>query len=280
MVYPMGQRVLCEIQQVFCGRVNDVIVCYDQNSPVRTLYILLIVKEHSTARSMIRLLHESDPWDDGSYIGNFSFEGQLCFLLEYQEVRPIRSFFMGEARPLYECEEIVLNLILACIAAVNLPASFLYLILTQNQVQMGQDGAVYFTYQIDLEHLDEDMTEGRCAAVCARMITELLGERKQGARSLELIERKIEREAYSSFREIYRDIRMTSAPRNRISPRNRLIMWWRHWKDFLFRLLLIFSVCMMVIAVTALVSQLLFGDMIIFRILFHGFDKIGTETLN
>lgn len=282
MLYQAGAMQLKSVRQVFCGEANDIEICYDIHAPSRVYYTLLVIKEHHCAKKVLQLLYKKKNLiknQKKGYLACFPFQNQLCFLFDYFEERPIQTFFFGSTRSLYECEQIGINLILECISN-ELPYPLLYLILTQKNVHINQDSTIYFTYLFDLAQLDESIQERQCASACAMLVLELLQQNgKKHIKSLELLQKKVDRNAYRSFSELYRDIKLTEVPEKNIGILKQITYFIKMHQDQLFRYLLYICLCLFLFAVLVLVSQIFFKDVPFFRLFQPSFEKIGTEVL-
>lgn len=279
MFYQSQKMKLECIRIVKKGEVNDIYICQDLNTAARSLYTLLVIKEHQTAKKYLEVFEQAGLSAQDSYIESFSDRGALCMVFAYKQERPLKDFYMGETYTLTECESVCINVIMACMTS-NLPYPVLYLLLKQNQLNMARDHSIYLGHQIDLEELDLEKTERDCAVECAAILRELLRSKaSQKAFSYRLLEKKISRKSYDRFLELYKDIRITAAPGKRKGIRRRLRDWYRNRQDGIFRLLLILCVILALFAVVSLICQLVFGEVPFLRIFFNGFKIIGTESL-
>ena len=59
MIYHADEMILSPIREVFRGPVNDVLVCQDLRSPVRSCYILLAIRDRETAKRLLLVLQNS-----------------------------------------------------------------------------------------------------------------------------------------------------------------------------------------------------------------------------
>lgn len=258
--------------------INDVYICRDLNTVTGSLYTLLVIKDHLTAKKYLEVFERAGMSAQDSYIDCFSDKGMLCMVFEYKKERPLKDFYMGSSYTLPECEDVCIRVITTCIAS-NLPFPLVYLILKQGQLHMSKDHSVYFSYQLDLSELDPEMTERDCAVQCASLLRDMLASKApQKAFSYRLLEKKISRKSYDRLTELYKDIRITAAPRKRGIVK-RIKTWFDRHQDGLFRILLAVCFVLAFVAVMSLGSQLLFGDIPWMRIFFNGFKTIGTESL-
>ena len=169
--------------------------------------------------------------------------------------------------------------ILACISA-EIPYPILYLILRQKQLHLAKNHNVYLGFAINLEELDEKMTERDCAVQCAKILRELLEPKaSQKAISFQLLDKKISKKSYHKFTELYKDIRIAAAPRQRNSISGRFRAWFMRNRDQIFRIMLRICILLVILVLATFVTQAIFGDIPWLRLFINGFKKIGTESL-
>ncbi|MCD8130250.1 MAG: hypothetical protein LUE16_03050 [Lachnospiraceae bacterium] len=271
-------RLLC-VRTIKSNTVNDVLVCRDLNSASGALYTVLAVRDHATVKQCLEMFRLSGTSDRDVCVHSFSDQGIFCMVFEYKQERPLSDFYTGRFYTLPECEAICVQVIMACITC-GLPFPFLYLVLRQGQLNLSKDHSVYLGYQTDLAELDITKTERDCAVECAQILRKLLSSKASGkAFSYQLLEKKIDRRSYSSFTELYKDIRIAAAPEKKKGIIQRIKAWFVRRQDLVFRISLYLCVVLSVVVLASLITQLIFGDIPWLRLLFNGFKTIGTETL-
>ncbi len=279
-MFYQSQRMKLECKRIVNkSDINDIYICQDVNSAAKTLYTLLVIKEHNTAKKYLKVFEDAEVSAQDSYVESFADGNHLCIVFEYKQERPLNAFYMGSSYTLTECEEICINVLLTCISS-KLPYPILYLILKQNQLNFSKDHSVYFGYQIDLTELDDTITERDCVVECASVLLKMLEpQASQKAYSYRLLEKKISRKSYDRFTELYKDIRITAAPAKKRGIIRRIKDWFIYHQDTFMRILMIICLILGTIAILSLISQLIFGDIPWLRLFFNGFKKIGTESL-
>ena len=258
MIYESPKMRLKCIQVVKKGPVNDIMVCQDIDVPGSSLYTLLAVKKHKTARKFLEIIEKSERQDQDFMVECFSVRGDFFIVFPYKQERPLKSFYNGRAYKLAECEDICINVILTCISS-GLPYPLLYLI---------------------LEQLDPDKTERDCTVQCARVLMELLEPKaSQKAVSYQLLQKKTAKRSYQKFTELYKDIRIASAPKKKKGIRAMLKRWFARNRDRLFGILLWICALLILVVIASFVTQAIFGDIPWLRFFFNSFKTIGTESL-
>ena len=281
LIYCAENMLLEPIQDVLRGAQNDVLVCRDLRSPVGATYTLWVVRDRALVKTLLDLF-ENMPREllegETPYIARFSEGENMCFLLDYQTPRPLQRFAAGQASTVQQRERICIDLVMACLAS-PLPFPLLCCILEQNCVNIAQDGSIYFSYAVDLSQVNPADDETVCTDLCVSRILELLEENRR-LKSMQLLHMKLEKSAYQSLAELYRDIRLTVVPERKPSLLKRIKGIWLRNKDRWFRWLLAASVIIVVLTVLVLLSQLIFGDVPLFRLFEHSMDVVGTERLD
>lgn len=277
----MDNMLLEPIHDVLSGAWNDVCVCRDLHSPVGAMYTLWVVQDRDCIKMLLDLF-ENMPREvlegENPYIARFAEGENLCFLFEYRPPRPLARFALGQAETVQQREQICIDLVMACLSSA-MPFPLLCCMLEQNCVNIAQDGTVYFTYDIDLASVNPADDEMVCTDLCVSHVLDLL-EQKRRLKSMKLLHMKLEKSAYQSLAELYRDIRLTVVPARKPPLRIRLKGIWHRNKDRWFRCLLIASVGIVVVTILVLLSQLIFGEVPLFRLFDHSMDVVGTERLD
>lgn len=279
MFYQSDRMKLERTRVVLQGAVNDVYICKDHEAKGEILYTLLVIKDHHIAKTYLEIFELSAGKGQKAYVESFSDQGHFCMVFPYRSERPLQSFYMGNTYLPEESEKICTELILACMSS-GLPYPILYLVLTQGQIHLAQDHSLYFGYQFDLKELDQYKGEKECVLACARVLRGLLASKATvKGFTFRVLVKKIERESYRHFAELYKDVRLTSAPEKQKGMMRRLVSWLNKYRQGLTRILFILCILAVVLAVLSLISQLLFGEVAWLRLIINGFKVIGTQSL-
>ncbi|MFI3312367.1 MAG: hypothetical protein R3Y62_00630 [Eubacteriales bacterium] len=279
MVFEVGRQIYESVQTVLEGKVNNVYVCRELGAPTRTYYTLLEIKDRIVAKQLVECLSTVEK--PGFCKRSFTHHDHICFLLDHRTVRPMEKFFMGAVRSRFECEELVLKVVMECLdQAPYIPFPLMKMTFNQKNVNLSQDNSVYFTYNWDFTYFEPDCDEANCTAALASLLARLLRQ-QQGVRggAFELIERKIHRDAYSTCSELYHDIRVTAVPKKKLNLWKRIKRFFVSNKDRLFRILMVLCVVLVILAILSLISHLVFGESFFRRIFFNSFEIIGTESM-
>lgn len=285
-IYYTSGMELEVISQRFCGKVNDVSICRDRLSASGALYLVLLIHDRTCARKFLSVAEESFRRECSPCVTYFAQNEELLFVFHYRDERKFSSFVKGQMTSPVVGEAIAVNLVMECMSC-GLPWPLLDLVLNQDCIHITKENEIYFSMDIDLAELRPNCTERTCISSCAQIILNLLDGTSAGRRrgkkrldSFELIRKKSAKSAYQAFRELYRDIRLTSLPQEKPKLVNRVRGVWNRNRDRLFRFLLVICVILLIVALAMLVTQLIFGDIPWLRLFQNGFDRIGTENLH
>lgn len=279
MFYQSDRMKLERIRVVMQGPVNDVYICRDCHTKGETAYTLIVIKDHRTAKEYLEIFELSGKRSKEAYVESFSDQGNFCMVFAYRRERPLKSFYMGNSYSLEESEKVCTELILNCMSS-SLPFPILYLVLTQGQIHLAQDNSIYFGYQFNLEELDPAKTEKDCVLACAGILKGLLATKSLSKGfTVKVLEKKIARESYRHFAELYKDVKLTAAPKKQKGIVKRFLYQLRKHQQRLTRILFIVCVLAAILAVLSLISQLLFGEVAWLRLIVNGFKIIGTQSL-
>lgn len=290
MIYYGSSSELEVISQALRGGVNDILICRDRRSPSGALYLLWVMRDRTHAKLLLDAF-ESDPRGaEQPYLERFAQNEALVFVFPYREERRFSEFAQRQMLTPAIGEQICVQLVMECLSCTY-PWPLLYLILSQDKVQINRDNSIFFSPALDLSDLDPSITERECVAQCAELLLELLYSPLAGRRegkhrsrkklqSLNLIQKKNQKGSYSWFSELYRDIRMSELPPKKAGVRARLSGIWNRNQTRMFRILLVVCVILVVLAILILIQQAVFGDIPLLRLFRHTFDIIGTENLH
>lgn len=279
MVYQVGDMLLQKTQDVFQGKVNDVIVCRDIADRGTVYYTVWVVRDRELARKLMKLFHEEAGQKRNKFVADYTWKDSYLLVFDYVRERPLQRFFTSEITNLQECEQMGLNLTVECLAG-GIPYPILFLQLKQGQIHISKDRGIYLGYEIDLEEFSENIVEKDCATLCAKIIFQYIEEMKTArATSYKLLEKKLWKGGYHRFTDFYKDLKMASQPLKKDGLIAKFQKFYRHNQDRIFRIVMIVCVLLGILALTMIISQLFFADVPWFRMFINPFREIGTESL-
>ena len=278
MKFQSQKMNLVSVRLVLRNEVNEVHICRNIIDKSEGLYTVIYVKDHSYVKNFLTVC-EQTRGEESFFIDCFSDGENQVIVFPYVKERPLKSFYRPDILSLSECEDICINTIIACMST-RLPWPILYLALSQGQLNLSRDGSVYTGYMIDMKELDITHTEKDCTVQCAKLLLEMLRPKAgRHANSLKLLEKKVAKESYVRFVELYKDIRIAAVPKEKTGFIEGIRLWFVRNKDGLFRLLLWISIVLAAFVVISFLTQLVFGEVPWLRIFINSFDRIGTESL-
>lgn len=278
MIYQSDRMALRSVMDVFQGEINDVMICEEIYGTRECYYTLVAVKDHETVKKLLRIIKHSEKGED-CCVDMFSSNNRFCMVFPYVKERRLADFYMAKAIPLEQCEEICLNLLLQCMSS-PLPYPLLELVLKQGQIHLLKDNSIVLGYCMDLAELNENSTQKECVMQCAIRIRELLQEKTTKKNvSYQLLLKKIPKQSYQDFRELYKDIRLSTTHVGKRSVRQRLRDFWARNQEGIFRLLLHLSAVLAILVLVMFLSNVIWGDVPFLRLFVNTFKQIGTESL-
>ena len=93
--YPQGME-LEVVSELFCGKVNDAVVCRDKLSASGELYTLLIIRDRECALKLLGILENNERGGESVHIMNFTQNDELIFVFPYREERKFKTFAKGQ----------------------------------------------------------------------------------------------------------------------------------------------------------------------------------------
>jgi len=268
------------IQIVQQNEVSDIYVCRDEIGVDKTRYTVLAIKDHMVSLSLLQACMKDGTSEDKYLVDHFSDHGMDILVFPYANKRPLDEFYMGKVLSTEQCEDICLNLVLACIGS-GMPWSLLYLVLEQGLFQLSKDMSTYISFEIDLSDYDPTRTEKDCVVACARLVLKILEDRfATKAICYQLINKRSISEGYRSFSELYKDVLLSATPEKKRNVFKRIKDFIYRHRDAIFRVLLFVCVIFGLIALLSLIFQLATGQVPWLKFFVNGFKVIGTEYLN
>lgn len=279
MIYESGKMQLQVVATKFVGEVNDCYICRDLLSPGGIIYTVIVVNKHDVVRDLLSLFALSGRNGAEVLIDDFSYGEKHVYVFPYHRERPLSRFYDGESMTLSQCEDVCINIILACITS-NLPYPILYMLLKNDMLQLTADRSVFFGYELDFRNLDLTVSESECTRECADILLELLKPKAgQKATSYYLLQKKTANGSYGKFTELYRDITIAAVSKKKISPFLPVKLWIKNNSERIIGILFWISLILAILALSTVASRVLLGGNSWLRLFFNTFKKIGTETL-
>ena len=267
------------VSTLFRGKANCCYVARLSDDMAGRSFTVIAVRDHDAIRMLMEAESKITNIENSQLVDAFSYGNDYLLVFPYRQERPLQTFFVGEALSLSEIEEIGTNLLLTCISA-SLPYPVMYLMLEQGQINLAKDGGIYFSYNIDLSDMDLKRTERDCTVKCAQILRSMLATKEdQKNISYELISRKSDNNSYSSFTELYRDLRIAAMPAEKTGILVRIKSFFHRNADLLFGILFWVCVILGIIALVVLLTHVVWGDTPLLRIFVNTFKNIGTESL-
>lgn len=278
MIYRSEHLTLRSVMDVFQGEVNDVMICEEISGTRGSYYTLLIIKDHETVKKLLRIIEHAQR-DVDCCVDTFTYNNNFCMVFPYIKERKLEDFYMGKSIPLAVCEEICLNLLLQCMAS-TLPYALLELVLKQGQIHLLRDNSIVLGYGIDLAQLNENSGQKECTMQCAICIRDLLQEKTSKKNvTYQLLLKKIPKQSYQDFRELYKDIRLSKTSIGKRGILSSIKGFWQQNQNSIMKVLLYFSVIMFIIVAVMAATDLIGGEIPMLRLFKNTFKQIGTESL-
>lgn len=204
MEYMVNDELLRETGCLFKGKVNDVMTAGRvwSEDEQENKYVILKVKDAETSKKLAGILSKFNRRD----FKPFSVGDSYCIRAPYVKRRGIVDYVFTVAEGFDQIVDVCREMVRRCILT-ELPDAIKYLMVKERKLNVQEDGGVYFTYDLDLTDLDENVTEKECARECGYLIEELVGDEKYAEFiSVKLLREKNSRGGYESYRDIILDV--------------------------------------------------------------------------
>ena len=279
MIYQVGNMCLQKMQDVFRGKVNDVIDCQDIADKGKVYYTVWVVRDRELARKLAKLFHGEKGQKQNKFVADYTWKDSYLMVFDYVRERPLERFFTSEITTLSECEQMGQNLTVECLAG-GIPYPVLFLQLKQGQIHISKDRSVYLGYELDLEEFSDETDEKDCATLCAQIVFQYIKKMNTArATSYKLLEKKLWKGGYHRFTQVYKDLKMAAQPLKKEGLLAKFQKFYRHNQDRIFRFVMVVCVLLGILTLTMIISQLFFADVPLFRMFINPFKEIGTQSL-
>ena len=281
-----GKKDYRIIREVLTGKANDVYVCQDYKEPTAPFKTMWVVKDRKIAKALMGSL-------ENSCEELFMHNENAGFVFPYFHERPLHKFYLINIQNAV-CirQQIWLGLVVKCMTS-GLPDAVLNLILNQGQIHLEPDGTICFGYFVDLSQYNDSVCEKENVADCAKTIYELIClesvEQKVTVISRQaymLLEKKMGREEYNEFMQLYSDMKLISKMNESGDKRivvSKIIAEMKNVamskQNSIYRLLSCTCVVLVSMAVFVFAGYLLFGEFSFWKLFGGSLDTIGTESL-
>ena len=281
MIINTGKKQYKIIRDIFLGAANDVYVCQEVNNQIKDYKTLWMIKDREIAKNLLQEFDACRQPKDNIYTDCFMIKDHLCFTFPYSQERPLNKFYLSVVKNgIQSREQIWMELVTKCMTS-TMPDTFLKLFFLQDQVQISQDGAIYFNYVLDLSQYPDLETKSSSVVLCAEKLIDLIRMEQNHIdnETLHLLEYKLGRAEYSQYIQLYKDMKILTQPRDKKSYKELAAKWYSSKKDTVFHILAVISIVLIVVLVLFLITKLIFGDFILFRLFSRPIVQIGTESL-
>lgn len=272
MIYETGSRQLEAVGEISRYKENQVLICQETDGGY-SRYIVWQINSREKAKQILEELYREK---ESCCLECFTQGTDSFFAFPYQEPRPLQGFWTIQNAGQEQRKEIYQSMVLACISS-KLPFPLMYLAIAQDQMNISCQNEIYFTLDVDLSQWNKQRREAACVQACAEKLFFFLEQEntRWEKNMYRLVKKKTERGSYQKFTELYRDICLMEAESGR---KNR----WRipgSVKNTVYRIICWSCGVLTVLALIIFVSQLIWGEIPLFRLFEPSFTKIGTESL-
>lgn len=279
MMYQINNMLLNVTQELFRGEVNDVVVCENLSASTKTFYTVLIIKNHDIAKKILRIYEEHNEESKKTYITKGTYQDNYIMVFPYEEERALEKFFQAEIHDLDSCEKLCSEVVIKCITS-GIPFPIMYLQFVQKKINKSKAGEIFFSYSLDLKDLSENHGEKECVTLCAKTLFFMLSKiTNESTVSYTLLLKKTQRKGYFKFIDLYKDIQAATMTIEKRKLWVRIKAFFSKHGDRIFKTLIFVCLTAAIIALIMLLSQLVFGDIPLYRLFVNTFKRIGTESL-
>lgn len=279
MMYQINNMLLNVTQELLKGEVNDVVVCEDLSASTKVFYTVIVIKDRDIAKKMLKIYEEHSEDSKKTYIAKGTYQNHYLMVYPYEEERELERFFQAEINSLESCEALCSEVVIKCITS-GIPFPIMYLQFLQKKINKSKAGEIFFSYSLDLKNLSEKNDEKECVSLCAKTLFSMISKvTNESTVSYTLLLKKTSRKGYYKFIDLYKDIQAATMTIEKRKLWVRIKAFFSRNGDRIYKGVLVICLTAAIIALIMILSQLVFGDIPLYRLFVNTFKNIGTESL-
>lgn len=207
MIYSLDKKFEV-VRTIVSNKTNDVMVAKAKTNNDPQFYTLVQIKDKSCQARLLKIISQNHM---GNFISDFveimAFESSVILIFKYITESKLFYYKSLYWRNFSDRLKVAKNL-LAELMSSRMPVEILYFMLDENNLNLTADGSVFFNYFLNFDILPETVNMqdiiNRAAEVVLRILTEDI---KIKYFETDLLRVKVLRKSFSSFADIYSDLK-------------------------------------------------------------------------
>ena len=179
-MFPALDMELEIVRTVLSNEVNDIYVCKDLKQTIGTFYTMISIRDTKCRKIMAEKLNtERLFFSNNDFVGSFIYENCLNLVFRYYHENLLSLLGGVYLETFAECKRSALQLA-AAYAQSSADAELGMLILQDQNINITQEGEIYFNYFLDFSKFQKEGTEKNDLKLMAEKVFEILALNYKG----------------------------------------------------------------------------------------------------
>ncbi|GHU84854.1 hypothetical protein FACS1894198_1440 [Clostridia bacterium] len=208
-------RTLGEVRPVADNDINEVAVYKDIKTGDK--FVVVRLKDRGITKKVLQILYDKDEnsfLPSELFVGGVVDKGDMMLVFNYLPERRLFSYLKSDSYSAQYTVSVIRSLVFKLIS-LRVPPPFIRLLLAKDNINLKEDGSVYFGTLLDFEMMDFETSEQDCVSVCLDVVNSIILEfdigedkRYKNLEAIKLFLKKYKNGSYNSVVEIYNDFKL------------------------------------------------------------------------
>ncbi|GHV29219.1 hypothetical protein FACS189481_1530 [Clostridia bacterium] len=208
-------RTLGEVRPVADNDVNEVAVCKDVKTGDK--FVVVRLKDRGVTKKVLKMLYDKDGnsfLPNELFVGGVVDKGDMMLVFNYLPERRLFSYLKSDSYSVQYTISVIRSFVFKLIS-LRVSPPFIRLLLAKDNINLKEDGSVYFGTLLDFEKMDFETREQDCVSACLDVVNSIILEfdvgedkRYKNLEAIKLFLKKYKNGSYNSVVEIYNDFKL------------------------------------------------------------------------
>ncbi|MDR2817695.1 MAG: hypothetical protein LBB04_03155 [Oscillospiraceae bacterium] len=208
-------RTLEEVRPVVINDVNEVAVCKDIKTSDK--FVVVRLKGSEITKKVLKMLYNRDgnSFLPGElFVGGVVNKGDMVLVFNYLPERRLFSYIKSDSYSSQYTISVIRSFLFKLIS-LKMPPPLIRLLLAKDNINLKEDGSVYFGTLLDFEKMNFETRERDCLSACLDVVNNIIlefdvgeDEKYRNLEAVKLFLKKYRNGSYRSVVEIYNDFKL------------------------------------------------------------------------
>lgn len=207
MIYSLDKKFEI-VRTVISNKTNDILVAKNLEKVDQEFYTMVRIKDKKCQSRLLKILSKNSIEHlESDFVEIMAFESSIILIFKYFTESRLFYYKSLYWRNYPDRLKVAKNL-LAELMSSRMPVEILYFMLDEDNLNLTSDGLIFFNYFLNFDAMPETITMqdivNRAAETVLRILTEDINTNYH---ETDLLRVKVYRKSFSSFAEVYSDIK-------------------------------------------------------------------------